>query len=88
MTLSDPRPVRRALPLALALACASIALPAAAQVWGLDAMVVARTVLLNAVAGIAFGWLYWKRGLEMAVLAHFGADLVLHVATPLLATGA
>lgn len=63
-------------------------LPAAAQVWGLDAMVVARTVLLNAVAGIAFGWLYWKRGLEMAVLAHFGADLVLHVATPLLATGA
>lgn len=63
-------------------------LPAAAQVWGLDAMVVGRTVLLNAVAGIAFGWLYWKRGLEMAVLAHFGADLVLHVATPLLATGA
>ena len=31
MTLSDLRPVRRALPLALALACASIALPAAAR---------------------------------------------------------
>jgi len=31
MTLSHLRPVRRALPLALALACASIALPAAAQ---------------------------------------------------------
>ncbi|HAU79661.1 MAG TPA: hypothetical protein DCW96_03160, partial [Stenotrophomonas sp.] len=31
MTLSDLRPARRALPLALALACASIALPAAAQ---------------------------------------------------------
>lgn len=60
-------------------------LPAAAQVWGLDAVVVARTVLLNAVAGLAFGWLYWRRGLEMAVLGHFGADLVLHVVSPLLA---
>ena len=63
-------------------------LQAAAQVWGLDAVVVVRTVLLNAVAGLAFGWLYWKRGLEMAVLAHFGADIVLHVVSPLLAAGA
>ena len=45
---------------------------------------VARTVLLNAVAGVVFGWLYWKRGLEMAMLAHFGGDLVLHVAAPFL----
>ncbi|KLJ01774.1 hypothetical protein WQ56_05045 [Luteimonas sp. FCS-9] len=59
-------------------------LPAAAAVWDLDAGVVARTVLLNAIAGIAFGWLYWKRGLEMAIVAHFAADLVLHVLMPLL----
>lgn len=59
-------------------------LPAAAQVWPLNAIVVARTVLLNAVAGVVFGWLYWKRGLEMAMLAHFSADLVLHVAAPAL----
>ncbi|MEN4904884.1 CPBP family intramembrane glutamic endopeptidase [Luteimonas sp. TWI1437] len=59
-------------------------LPAAAAVWELDAGVVARTVLLNALAGIAFGWLYWKRGLEMAIVAHFTADLVLHVLMPLL----
>ena len=60
-------------------------LPAAAQVWPLDEMVVFRTLLLNGIAGLVFGWLYWKRGLETAMVAHFGADLVLHVAMPLLA---
>jgi membrane protease YdiL (CAAX protease family) len=60
-------------------------LPAAAAVWPLTGMVVFRTLLLNAVAGLAFGWLYWRRGLEAAMLAHFCADLVLHVAVPLLA---
>lgn len=63
-------------------------LPAAAQIWGLEPVVVIRTLLLNGIAGIAFGWLYWKRGIEMAMLAHFSADLVLHVAAPLLAPGA
>lgn len=58
---------------------------AAAAVWPLTTMVVFRTLLLNAVAGLAFGWLYWRRGLEAAMLAHFCADLVLHVAVPLLA---
>ncbi|HVI58374.1 MAG TPA: CPBP family intramembrane glutamic endopeptidase [Luteimonas sp.] len=60
-------------------------LPAAHQVWGLSAIVVVRTVALNAIGGLAFGWLYWKRGIEMAMLGHFGADLVLHVLAPLLA---
>jgi hypothetical protein len=62
-------------------------LPAAHQVWGLDAIVVFRTVLLNSVAGVVFGWLYWKRGLEMAILGHFSADIVLHALAPLLASG-
>ncbi len=62
-------------------------LPAAAQIWPLDAIVVARVVLLNAMAGVVFGWLYWKRGLEVAMLAHFSADLVLHVLAPLIAPG-
>lgn len=60
-------------------------LPAAAHVWPLDAVVVTRTIALNALAGIVFGWLYWRRGLEVAMAAHFCADLVLHVAAPLLA---
>ncbi|WDS36282.1 CPBP family intramembrane glutamic endopeptidase [Pseudoxanthomonas sp.] len=62
-------------------------LPAAAHLWGLDASVVTRTLLLNGIAGLAFGWLYWKRGLEMAMLGHFCADLVLHVAVPLFGLG-
>ena len=32
----------------------------AAQAWGLDGVVVVRTVLLNALPGVVFGWLYWK----------------------------
>ena len=58
-------------------------LPAAAKIWGLEDIVVVRTIALNAIAGIAFGWLYWKRGIEMAMLGHFSADIVLHVLAPL-----
>lgn len=63
-------------------------LPAAQHVWGLDAFVVFRTVFLNVIVGLVFGWLYWKRGIEMAVLAHFSADIVLHVLPPLIGSGA
>lgn len=58
-------------------------LPAAAKVWGLTDIVVFRTIALNAIAGLAFGWLYWRRGIEMAMLGHFSADIVLHVLAPL-----
>lgn len=58
-------------------------LPAAAKLWGLGDIVIVRTIVLNAIAGIAFGWLYWKRGIEMAMLGHFTADIVLHVLAPL-----
>lgn len=58
-------------------------LPAVAQTTALTNVVVLRTVALNALAGIIFGWLFWRRGLEQAMAAHFSADLVLHVAAPL-----
>jgi len=58
-------------------------LPAAAEIWPLDAVVVARTLVLNGIAGLVFGWLYWKHGIESAMLAHFSADLMLHVVAPL-----
>ena len=45
---------------------------------------ITRALLLNGIGGIVFGWLYWKRGLLAAMLAHFSADIVLHVVTPLL----
>lgn len=49
------------------------------------AFAIARIVLLNALVGLPLGWLFWKYGLEHAMLAHFSADLVLHVAAPLVA---
>ena len=58
-------------------------LPAAAKVWPLDTVVVTRTLLLNGIAGLVFGWFYVRHGLESAMLSHFCADLVLHVAAPL-----
>jgi hypothetical protein len=76
--------------LAIAVLLAALAfgaghLPAAAQVWPLDAVVVTRTIALNAIAGLVFGWFYVRQGLESAMLSHFAADLVLHVLAPLLA---
>jgi membrane protease YdiL (CAAX protease family) len=45
-------------------------LPALAQSVDLTPALIARTVLLNAVAGVVFGWLYWRRSLEAAMVAH------------------
>ena len=49
----------------------------------LTPMVIVRAIVLNAVGGIIFGWLYWKKGLESAMISHFSADIVLHVIVPL-----
>lgn len=54
-------------------------LPAVADIWPLTTPVIVRTMLLNTIGGVVFGWLYWRRGLEHAMLAHFCADIVLHV---------
>lgn len=45
-------------------------LPALAQAVALTPALIARTVLLNAVAGVLFGWLYWRRSLEAAMVSH------------------
>lgn len=34
-------------------------------------------LLLNSIGGVVFGWLYWRRGLEHAVVAHYCADIIL-----------
>ncbi|QRP62800.1 CPBP family intramembrane metalloprotease [Rhodanobacter sp. FDAARGOS 1247] len=46
-------------------------------------LLIGKIVLLNAVVGTVTGVLFWKYGLEHAMLAHFCADLVLHVIAPL-----
>jgi hypothetical protein len=45
-------------------------LPAAATSFGLTPALIARIVVLNTVAGISFGWLFWQRSLETAMVAH------------------
>ena len=54
-------------------------LPATATILPLTPLVVTRAILLNGIGGVIFGWLYWKRGLEAAMVSHFSADIVLHV---------
>ena len=49
-------------------------------------LTIVRLVLLNALVGLITGGLFWKYGLEHAMLAHFSADLVLHAAVPLAAS--
>jgi hypothetical protein len=41
-------------------------------------------LLGNGVGGIIFGWLYWKKGLESAFIAHIFAHVVMVSAEPLL----
>jgi membrane protease YdiL (CAAX protease family) len=38
----------------------------------------------NGAVGIACGWLYWRRGIVAAMIAHATVDLVLKVAMPLM----
>jgi len=45
-------------------------LPAMASMVTLTPRIVIRTVLLNAFGGIVFGWLFWRRNLETAMVAH------------------
>ncbi|MBA3722914.1 MAG: CPBP family intramembrane metalloprotease [Parachlamydiaceae bacterium] len=54
-------------------------LPAAFRIAQPSSYEISRILILNGIASIAFGWLYWSKGLWTAILAHFIADLVLHV---------
>ena len=59
-------------------------LPATAAIVKLNEIVILRAIVLNGIGGVAFGWLYWKKGLESAMISHFSTDIVLHVITPLI----
>lgn len=54
-------------------------LPATMGLVPLTFWVTLRAIALNGLAGILFGYLYWKRGLESTMIAHFSADIVIHV---------
>jgi membrane protease YdiL (CAAX protease family) len=54
-------------------------LGAAATVYELTPFVIARTIAGNALFGIVFGWLFWRRSLEAAMIAHATGHLTLTI---------
>jgi len=59
-------------------------LPATAVLITITPLIILRAVLLNGIGGVIFGWLYWKKGLESAIIAHFTTDIILLTVFPLL----
>lgn len=70
--------------LLVAIAFGAAHLPFAAKLHALTPELVTIVIALNALVALGFGWLYWSRGLEAAMLAHFSADIILHVIGPAL----
>jgi membrane protease YdiL (CAAX protease family) len=58
-----------------------IHLPQLAQFDAATPNAIAATLLGNGIVGVVCGWLYWRRSLIAAILAHFAVDLILHVLT-------
>jgi len=54
-------------------------LPLAVRLLGRSGRVFERTLLLNGIAGVVFGAVFWQLGLVFAMAAHFTADVLLHV---------
>jgi Type II CAAX prenyl endopeptidase Rce1-like len=67
-----------------ALVFAAAHLPALAAVTDLTPAVTARTVALNSVAGLVYGWLFWRQHLEAAMTAHAATHLGFALLRPLL----
>lgn len=59
-------------------------LPITASLTALSPLIVLRAVVLNGIGGVIFGCLFWKKGLESAMIAHFTADIFLLTLLPLL----
>lgn len=58
-------------------------LPALAASFELTPALVVRTVVLNTIGGLGFGWLFWRRSLETAMVAHMMFHVVLVVVSTL-----
>jgi membrane protease YdiL (CAAX protease family) len=53
----------------------------------LQELVRIRTFLISGTAGVVFARIFWKKGLEAAIVAHGAADIVVHVVRPLVDSG-
>ncbi|MHB9295513.1 hypothetical protein PilKf_01259 [Pillotina sp. SPG140] len=54
-------------------------LPITSAVVEITPIIIIRAIVLNGIGGVIFGWLYWKKGFEFAIISHFSADVVLHI---------
>lgn len=50
----------------------------------LDTVIVVSVLLGNGIAGVVYGWFYWRQGLLAAIVAHWSTEIVLHVVAPTL----
>ena len=58
-------------------------LPAQANIGlPINPLVITATLVLNAIGGLVFGWLFCTFGLESAILAHIAADILRHSLIP------
>jgi hypothetical protein len=55
-------------------------MPAVAQIMPINLMTLLYVLSLNGIASVLFGYLFWKRGLESAIIAHFFTDLAMTIA--------
>ena len=62
-------------------------IPSAKLLMPITPLVIVALLTINGAASLLFGYLCWKRGLEAAMLAHFSADLTLHVIGPMFFRG-
>jgi Type II CAAX prenyl endopeptidase Rce1-like len=60
-------------------------LPATASIAPLTSWVILRAVVLNGIAGIAYGWLFWRYSLEAAIIAHASLHVIILMRTVVLA---
>jgi membrane protease YdiL (CAAX protease family) len=56
-------------------------LPATAAITPLTSWVILRAVVLNGIAGIAYGWLFWHYSLEAAIIAHASLHVITFIVT-------
>jgi hypothetical protein len=52
---------------------------------GLTAPIVAYIIMANSLFGLIAGYLYWKKGLEAAIIAHMFAHVVIATASAIFA---
>ncbi len=62
-------------------------LPSVAIFTTITPFLLVRTLVLNGIGGLIFGWLYWRKGLLGAIVGHGAADIVQFVVLPLLKGG-